>query len=274
MEAKRLMARVSIAAIAGVAVVVALLGMPQAPSSDASAHKPTDPREPTQESSQHREPHQPAVNSHGATPVVAPSRWEKVQELVATGRAEDAFRAYGLLAECRWAREELGRARGLRRTELDEVTRLRLDSGELARASEAACGDLTDSHIGQRIAYLEKAASAGVPMAAVRLAAEGPWGDETALRTRPNDPLVLEWRLRVDELIRASARKGDLMALSSLSTQYGTGVGIIGEFDPVKALIYATAFHAVYEAKEGRPSLGKDREISRLAELVSPASGI
>lgn len=136
-----------------------------------------------------------------------------------------------------------------------------------------ACGDLTDQMHSQNLALLERAAAAGFPNAALSLMSEGPFGDWSALHTRPDDPQVLDWRKRMFSLIELAASKGDFTAMSTLADQYATGQGvgmIEGGTNAARALEYATAMHLLYESRRGKEMLGKAQQLAKLAALLKP----
>ena len=54
------------------------------------------------------------------------------------------------------------------------------------------------------------AASAGIPHAIFWYGIRGPFGDPTALESRPDDPLVIEWREQVLAMMIKAIRNGDL----------------------------------------------------------------
>lgn len=206
------------------------------------------------------------LSGMASTPVESPrdSIRQQVAQQVAQGTPSAAFEAYGLIAVCvasRWVEQF---AMSQKAATMDAHLAGQLASGELARNAAQACGDLSPQDIASRLPLLEKAAAAGVPMAALYLAAEGPWGDPSALYTRPADPLVLEWRQRVAELLHLSAAKGDMSALQSLVNQYTSGEGVIGRVDARKALMYRTAYNVIYEERAKRSPRGKDQELKRL----------
>lgn len=212
----------------------------------------------------------PAVTSAKREDTV-PSLSAKVKELSASTDARDAFTAYHILSQCKSARDEEWRYQQTRQAERDPQRAALVQAGVVgSKAVEQACGDLQDGDFKARLALVERAAERGVPMAALRLATEGPWGDQQALYTRWEDPLVQEWRAKVIRLIEMAARKGDVMALGSIQAQYEDGLGLIEEKDPERALQYAVAKHIVYEAQTGRTIWGAKRELEEMTAAVSP----
>lgn len=202
------------------------------------------------------------------------SKAQQFAQLVSTGQPADAYRATGLLYECRLARKYEKDLKSSRPGDLGESMAYQLKHGEDPAAwRERACGDLTDQQQSQMIVLLEKAAAAGVPSAALSLMREGPFGDWSALHTRPDDPLVLEWRKRMFSLIELAASKGDFSAMSTLADQYATGqgVGVIeGGTNAARALEYATAMHLLYESRRGKEMLGKAQQLAKLTARLKP----
>ena len=206
----------------------------------------------------------PADSAYG------PSLAAKFSALAGTGDPADAFRAYDLATRCAESQADERAAERQALGERSAETVAALNDGTFKAASTTYCGDLSSAQIADRTKYLKQAAEAGVPMAAIRLVEQGPWGDPSALTTRPNDPAVLEWRRQMVGLIEFAASKGDYAAMDSLSTMYRTGSGVLGERDPGKALMYATAKWEAYRQATGRTSAYATQEVSQLASALSP----
>jgi hypothetical protein len=85
------------------------------------------------------------------------------------------------------------------------------------RKGDIDCKKLDEVTRRKRLEYIEKAASEGTAGAAIYLAAEGPFGDYSSLQTRPDDPLVVEWKLKAMSYLTKAADNGDLTALLALS---------------------------------------------------------
>lgn len=196
------------------------------------------------------------------------TRKQKFEVLAISGDPADNFKAYVILNECTMSRDEKQRTLMTRPADLDNRQKSLIQSAGIDSAIATSCGDLDIADFARRLPLLEKAAEAGIEMAAIRLTTEGPWGDPSALTSRGNDPLVIEWRARMESLIRRAAEKGDLMAIFSLSEQYSTGIGVAAKIDNELALTYATAFHTIYEAKHGRPAEGKFITIKHLRQRL------
>lgn len=199
-------------------------------------------------------------------------------QLVSTGQPADAYRATGLLYECRLARKNEKDVQNSRPGDRGQSMTYQLKHGEDPAAWRLrACGDLTDQQQSQNLVLLEQAAAAGVPNAALSLMREGPFGDWSALHTRPDDPLVLDWRKRMFSLIELAASKGDFSAMSTLADQYATGqgVGVIeGGTNAARALEYATAMHLLYESRRGKEMLGKAQQLAKLTTRLKPEEAV
>lgn len=214
------------------------------------------------------------TQAHGsrgfATSAAQRSLGDDFERLVGTGEPADAFRAYDLAARCAESKADEKAAELQAPGERSAETTAALKDGSFKAAAASNCGNLTSAQVDSRVRYLRQAAEAGVPIAAIRLVEYGPWGDPTALATRPNDPAVLEWRHEMLGLIELAAGKGDYAAMDSLSTMYGTGTGLLGERDPGKALMYATAKWEAYRQATGLTSAFVSQEVAQLARALTP----
>jgi hypothetical protein len=110
-----------------------------------------------------------------------------------------------------------------------------------------------------RIDYLTIAARAGIARAAIAQVSEGPFGDRSALKTRPNDPMVQEWKAQVqDQLARIAEEQADVGVLSYLSAMRMVGSDVF-EKDPALAYRYGVAMGLIMEEL-----VGADNEMARL----------
>jgi len=75
------------------------------------------------------------------------------------------------------------------------------------------CAHMTETMKRDRLVYLEKAVKGGVAGAALQFVDAGPFGDPGALLTRPDDPLLQEWKKQAGGYMAQAARSGDLTAL-------------------------------------------------------------
>lgn len=198
------------------------------------------------------------------------SKAKEFDHLTKSSSPKDYFQAYMLAQACIWSRESQRDAEMTPQANRDADTQRQLDSGALELQSKTACGDLSDEQLAQRQSYLAKAAEAGVPMAALRLSAEGPFGDPSALITRPDDPAVLEWRKHVVELLKLATTKGDISAMESLSNMYFSGTGVVEGRDPAKALQYQTAMWEAWKNSTGKISPFAERRINELSTGLTP----
>jgi hypothetical protein len=151
----------------------------------------------------------------------------QVARLLATHDPADAFRAYELGAECdgfnrnhdllvfdeeefkRWKGDTLPGYRGMNASEKAHETRI--------------CSGMTERERVARLDYLAVAVAAGVPGAAVAFAHEGPFGDASAPKTRPDDPLVVAWKATAKARLSEAAETGDMKALNYWQGQNAGG---------------------------------------------------
>lgn len=215
----------------------------------------------------------PIGDTNGGSETASDSKSAEVTRLVATGVAEDAFKAWSLLAACNDRRRAEQEARanvasGPPEWLAERAKKLR--NGDLARESQAACGDISQAQIGERLKHLERAAEAGIPHAAFGLMREGPWGDPSAMLSRWDDPAVQAWVGRLLELLKIAAAKGDLDALEVLVLQHRDGGALVKHRDPAAALMYGTAHSIAYKRQYGREiSQNRKRALDSLAAGLS-----
>ncbi|NIA55449.1 hypothetical protein HAV22_17570 [Massilia sp. TW-1] len=164
----------------------------------------------------------------------------RIDRLAASGDARDAYRAWWLLHAC-VVFERTGR---LPERDGDEPDTL---------ADPAhACATLNERTKMARIDHLERAARAGVDGALAELVEEGPFGDPTALMTRPDDPLVKEWKARVNGMLSAQAEDGYWSSLYQLFTGFWFGHPAIAA-DRQSALAYGIALRDIMVKLDGVP---------------------
>jgi hypothetical protein len=206
--------KLALAAIVAVAAgtLFALMTRDQPPAMPAPAPAAVQP------AAQSPAPGLAWLQATGPQPASAPpplALAEQIDRLVATRDPADAYAAYRLLADCisfnrdgdRIVFEDNSAHRGdIRALSAFEKTRDAL-----------LCAGMTERMRQSRLDYLAIAAQAGVPGAAVAMATEGPFGDRTALATRPGDPLVQQWQADVNAQLARAAEGGDLDALHYLT---------------------------------------------------------
>jgi hypothetical protein len=78
---------------------------------------------------------------------------------------------------------------------------------------QKVCAGMTERQWQARLDYLAFAAQNGVPLAVLAFAQEGPFGDPSALKTRPDDPFVREWKTMAAAQLTQSAEEGELLTL-------------------------------------------------------------
>lgn len=215
-------------------------------------------------------PHPPAeagtATAAPAAPDVAPpvTLADRIDALIATRDPRKAYEAYHLLADCATFNQN-----GDRLIFEPEQAPHHLADGMLPgfrtmtepekRHDAVLCATMTERMRQSRLDYLAQAAQAGVPGAAMSALSEGPFGDRTALTTRPNDPLVQEWKARTQEqLVRMADEQGDVGVLSYLSAMHAAG-GDIFDKDPGLAYRYGVATSLIMQELAG-----PDNELARL----------
>jgi hypothetical protein len=188
---------------------------------------------------------------------------DQVDMLMKTRDPAKAFAAYVLLSNC----VQFNREHNRMIFDLDEIRQKRNNfpyrgMTENEKQHDAKlCSGMTERMRLSRIEYLEIAAAAGISGAIVQMANEGPFGDPSALISRPDDPLVKEWRTRVLDQLTKKAENGDLLTLNILWVWELKGDALIAA-DPGLAYRYAAAIGLI------------DREIngskSGIAEMFAP----
>lgn len=181
---------------------------------------------------------------------------QQVDALIATRDPRNAYTAYRLLADCASFNRD-----GDRLIFDQDDARQWNDDGTLPgfrsmtdaekRHDAVFCGQMTERMRQSRIDYLAFAAQNGVPGAAIAQVSEGPFGDRSALATRPDDPLVREWKARVQEqLARVADTQADLATLNYLSAMRMVGNDVFDK-DPALAYRYGVAMSLIYRDLSG-----------------------
>jgi hypothetical protein len=177
-----------------------------------------------------------------APPAAAPAEplARRIERLAAGGEPRDAYRAWWLLHAC-VVFERTGRLPERDGTDAP---------GESIADPAASCATVTERMKMARIDHLERAARAGVDGALAELVEEGPFGDPTALSTRPDDPLVKEWKARVNGMLNAQAEQGYWASLYQLFTGFWFGHPAIAA-DRQSALAYGMALRDIMVKLDG-----------------------
>lgn len=159
----------------------------------------------------------------------------QVERLLATHDPHDALSAYWLTANCARFNADGDRLMPGFRTMTDEEK----------RHDARFCAGMTERERQSRLDYLAVAVKAGIPGAAVAFLDEGPFGDRSALKTRPDDPLVKEWKENVRAAMTQAAESGmDKGAMFRWAFDHSIGSDVVEE-NPALAYRYALALGLV-----------------------------
>ncbi|UQV47281.1 hypothetical protein KIV45_10710 [Janthinobacterium lividum] len=164
---------------------------------------------------------------------------QRLERLGASGKPEDAYAAFNLLDDCIVFQRE-GRLPGMEFELGREMT------VEEKAAQQQLCAGLTQRQREDRLGYLAAAAKAGVPGAATLFLSEGPFGDRSALRNRPDDPLVQAWKRQAIDQLTAQADAAELTSVSTLMMAYLRD-GDVVQKDAPQAYGYLLALRQVYD---------------------------
>jgi hypothetical protein len=164
----------------------------------------------------------------------------RIERLAASGDPHDAFEAWWLLHAC-VVFERTG-----------HVPQSEGTDREVLADPAHACATLNERMKMARIDHLERAARAGVEGALAELVEEGPFGDPTALTTRPDDPLVKEWKAHVNGMLSDQAEQGVWSSLYELFTGFWFGHPAIAA-DRQSALAYGMALRDIMVKLDGVP---------------------
>ena len=210
------------------------------------------PARPVPAPSPGRVPHPPApLAAEEATLAV------RIDRLIATHDPENAHEAYMLIAEC----DIFNREHDRMIFDIKEVTQKHnmfpyrgMNDSEKQHDAKL-CTGMSERMRLSRLDYLAIAAKAGIGGAVVGMAMEGPFGDRTALTTRPDDPLVQEWKAQVRDQLTKSADDGNMLTLNYLWGHTSTGDELIAK-DPALAYRYALAQGLIFRELNGPEAPG------------------
>lgn len=209
-------------------------------------------------------------------PVIALA--ERLAQLAASADPQDAYRAWWLVNACSaWQRSgRLPPPASPRDAALAEPI------ADPARF----CATMTERMKMARIDYLERAARGGIDEALGLLVEAGPFGDPSALDSRPDDALVQEWKTRVSALAQGRAEQGSWTGLYLLFT------GLLFENPAIvvqrqDALAYGMALRDIMVTLDGAAeqeaipfngpfleAIGKDLNPAQLAQASAHAAAI
>jgi hypothetical protein len=164
---------------------------------------------------------------------------QQLARLAASSRPEDAYAAFNLIDDCIVYQRE-SRLPGMEFELGREMT------AEEKTAQQQLCAGLTQRQRDDRLGYLATAARAGVPGAATLFLSEGPFGDRSALRNRPDDPLVQAWKRQAIEQLTAQADEAELTSVSTLMMAYLRDGDVVRK-DAPQAYGYLLALRLVYD---------------------------
>jgi hypothetical protein len=198
----------------------------------------------------------------GALPAIAADKEEAprpfgevIAALTATRNPADALKAYQMIEGCEALRPVFA---------IDPMP-----DAFLPRKKQ--CATITDVMRRARYDYLRAAAYAGTPGAGSDWFRYGPSGDMEALRSRPNDPSVIEWKRQAMALVVRDGDQGDFNALQDLMHGYA-GKDLIFADDPKQELAYALAYKDVVDLLQAGGVLNQPApaELQALAAKLSP----
>ncbi|MGO4381603.1 hypothetical protein AB4Z19_25290 [Pseudoduganella sp. RAF19] len=161
-----------------------------------------------------------------------------VERLARSGNPQDAYHAYYLIYRC-VSLQRYGEYPTWKPASLRALT-------------ASGCEALSERVKANRLDYLERAAAGHVPGAAYALVQEGPFGDPSALTTRPDDPLVKEWKARMSTMLTERAAEGEKESLQKLHNANMFNETVVSVSD-LQALTYGLALRTLY-IQDGLPA--------------------
>ncbi|RFP19077.1 MULTISPECIES: hypothetical protein [unclassified Duganella] len=192
---------------------------------------------------------------------------QQVDQLASTGKPSDAYDAYWLVQNC---------------INFQRTGDLVVEDGDAMRkatdaeksAEKLRCADLTERMKTTRLEHLTVATKAGVFGANLSFLHTGPFGDPSALESRPDDPLVQAWKLEALGYLEVQAQLGDMPSMISLLGEYNEDSDLLKQHQ-VAALRYATAVHDDYEMAFGgssstAPNPLTDEFMQKMSQGLSP----
>lgn len=159
----------------------------------------------------------------------------QLERLAATHAPDDAFAAYMLVMNCAAFNHQHNDP------VFDEKMReFRQAHPQQGERDARVCAGMTERQWQARLDYLAFAAERGVPLAVWSFAHEGPFGDPSALKTRPDDPLVREWKAKAINQLTQSAEAGEPLTLMMWGLERMSGSDLAPK-DPVQGYAYLLA---------------------------------
>ncbi|WP_332851615.1 hypothetical protein [Duganella sp. S19_KUP01_CR8] len=192
---------------------------------------------------------------------------QQVDQLVATARPSDAYDAYWLVQNC---------------IDFQRTGDLAVADGDFMRPANQAekfaekllCAEMTERMKTARLEHLTLAAKAGIDGADLTFLQTGPFGDPSALESRPDDPLVRAWKAEALGYLEVKAQQGDIPSIITLLGEYNEDSELLKQH-PVAALRYATVVHDHYEmvlggASKTTPNPLPDEFMRKMSQGLSP----
>lgn len=188
----------------------------------------------------------------GATSAHKPRLAEQLDALAASHKPANDLAAYFLITHCM----EFERDGEVITFDLEEVRQKRnlvplrgMNAAETAK-TVYECAGMTERVRLSRHEFLKRAYDGGERLAILSIAREGPFGDPSALQTRPDDPLVVQWKAWVRSEIVAQAEDGSFPAIGWLGMVTMMGNALF-ERDPRLAYRYGVADGMLTELVKG-----------------------
>jgi hypothetical protein len=181
--------------------------------------------------------------------------------------ADEAFAQYRAVSNCLRARD-LVKALSF----ADPVQRAVLQQGADGLDSPT-CRKMTSVDERERFTNLLIAVEAGIPGASALYAAEGPFGDPSALETRPDDLLVREWIASALSFLDRDAKRGDLVAIMTLANFHDSDT-VFGPRDPEAMFVLLTAYEEILRQRDKRLISADIRSWLLRAKFQTPSANV
>lgn len=176
----------------------------------------------------------------------------QIERMMVAKGPTGAYLAYLLVTHC----VNFAQNADMQRFDIKEASHFRSLTAAEHKEMTELCSGMTERIKTSRFEHLALAAKAGVPGAAVAFLHEGPFGDPSALKTRPDDPLVVVWRQQAAQQLVAGVEAGDFASSITLMNQYTLGDKLAA--DPALALRFTkttSLLFAQIQRGAGNPDL-------------------
>lgn len=221
------------------------------------------------------------IPSPFATPALAPLPLAaQIDQHLSTGGPEGAFLAFKLIQRCVDFEKYGGKRASVNHAvditylfkpeavgyapvhHMDEMPQKEKDQ------LSVLCRGLTERMRAARSGYLTTATKAGVRGADVSFFELGPFGDRSALLTRPDDQLVAEWKRQAQDLLTRRASEGDPHSLSTIIFQALQKDPVFSQ-DVVRVQAYVSAFNAISKEAGAPISLNVKPDVPLTSEQLA-----